>query len=289
MLQSGGAELEGNPDLGRLVLKPGEFRAIVEKVGAITGMNLQEGKEDLVKARLLKRLRLLGLDSFSAYLAHLERDRSGAELSNLVDVLTTNKTSFFREQEHFDFMKKKVLPGLAGHGARIWSSACSSGEEPYSIGMQLREEIPDLARWDVKILATDISTKVLAKAAEGFYAMDSLDGVSPQRLQAHFTGGVSAGRNGYRVKAELAALVKLARLNLMEDWPMQGPFDVIFCRNVMIYFNKETQERLVNRFCRLIKPGGHLLVGHSESLSGLKHPYRYVQPAVYEKPLGGAP
>jgi chemotaxis protein methyltransferase CheR len=289
MLRGGGAELDRNTDLGRLVLKPGEFRAIVERVGAITGMNLQEGKEDLVKARLLKRLRLLGLDSFGAYLSVLERDQSGAELSNLVDVLTTNQTSFFREREHFDFLKKHFLPVFGGRSIRVWSSACSSGEEPYSIGMLLREEVPDLARWDAKILATDISTKVLAKAAEGFYPMDALNGISPSQLQAHFTGAEVQGRQGYRVKPELAALVKLARLNLMEDWPMQGPFDVIFCRNVMIYFNKETQERLVNRFWRLIRPGGYLLVGHSESLSGLKHPYRYVQPAVYEKPSGGAP
>jgi chemotaxis protein methyltransferase CheR len=268
---------------GDLTLKRADFNRVTELVGGITGMNLHDGKEDLVKARLLKRLRLLGLPSFAAYLDYVEEDASGKELRNLVDVLTTNKTFFFRENEHFDYLRERVIPAAQGRKLRIWSAGCSSGEEPYSIGMLLREELPAPDSWDVKILATDISGRVLDKARARIYELEALAGLDPRRLDLHFSPVQGRQRPTYKVDEAVAGLSSFAHLNLMGDWPMQGPFDVIFCRNVMIYFDPPTREALVNRFHGLLRPGGWLFVGHSESLAPLKHPYRYAQPAIYQR------
>ncbi len=217
------------------------------------------------------------------YLDFVDGDSSRAELAEMVDVLTTNKTSFFREIDHFRLMQRAILPDLArGHAPiRIWSAGCSTGEEPYSIAMIARDTL-GAAATRVRILATDISARVLGRARSAEYDVDAVEDVAPDVRRAHFEP-VPGANDRLRVVAPTAALVQFARLNLMGEWPMRGPFDMIFCRNVMIYFDKPTQERLVTRYTSLLAPGGHLMVGHSESLSGLRHQLAYVQPATYRK------
>jgi chemotaxis protein methyltransferase CheR len=239
----------------------------------------------LVKGRLLKRLHALGLDSFDDYLAYVEGDTSGQELATMIDVLTTNKTSFFREPQHFTYLRQRLIPQLQQlrRPIRFWSAGCSSGEEPYSLAIVLREALPDIDQRDVRILATDISTRILAVARQAVYEQEKLSEIPAPLLYKYFTLVRCEPIPAYRLKETVRALVRLARLNLMQQWPMRGPFDVIFCRNVMIYFDRQTQEWLVQRFWELLRPGGHLFIGHSESLSSVVHSFRYVQPAIYVK------
>jgi chemotaxis protein methyltransferase CheR len=266
-------------------LQPAQFVKIGQLVHRVCGINLRPGKEELVRSRLIKRLSALDLETFDDYLTYLDDDTSGQELITMIDVLTTNKTSFFRESQHFTFLVQHVLPDLqaAGQPMRFWSAGCSSGEEPYSIAMTLREEIQDIDRRDVRILGTDISTRILAIARQAVYDRDSLDGVPAPLLHKYFIPVQPASSGMYQVHERLRAMVRLARLNLMQKWPMQGPFDLIFCRNVMIYFDKTTQEWLAKRFWNLLRPGGYLFLGHSESLATGSSMFRYVQPAVYMK------
>ena len=263
-------------------LSPAHFKRVRDLMYDSSGVNLVGGKEELVKARLTKRLRELDLPDFDAYLDYLDRDASGGELVRMVDELTTNKTSFFREEPHFEMLRERILPAYRERGGsfRIWCAGCSSGEEPYSLAITLCEEFPDIAQRDVKILATDISPTILAKARAGVYAPGTLEDVSSGQRQRFFQG-LDDGR--FSAGPELRSLISFALLNLMESWPMKGPFDMIFCRNVMIYFDLETRERLVDRYRDLLAPGGYLCVGHSESLNASNHGMTYVQPAVYRK------
>ncbi len=262
-------------------LEDEHFRAIGKIVYHTAGINLHAGKEGLVRSRLAHRLRALHLDGFGEYLQFVEKDVSGAELAHMVDVLTTNKTSFFREAEHFRFLQTDVLPALASRGEpiRLWSAGCSSGEEPFTLAIVLRELLDPAVASTTRILATDISARMLGKARAASYRVDLLADVPPNLVGRHFIrepDGETA-----RVVDATRQLVKFARLNLMASWPMRGPFDVIFCRNVMIYFDRPTQQRIVERFSELLAPGGFLFVGHSESLTPLQHSLRYIQPAVY--------
>ena len=255
------------------------FAAIGRIVREHAGVDLHAGKEELVRSRVTRRLRALGLAEFGAYLEYLEANRT-AELVELLDVVTTNKTQFFREPRHFEFLAE-WLEGTPERGRlRIWSAGCSSGEEPYTLAMSLAEQLTPAELRGARILATDISRPVLRRAAAARYRQSELVGLDGWRAQRHCT---RVDADTVEVKPELRALVRFARLNLMEEWPMRGPFHAIFCRNVMIYFDRPTRERLVERFRRLLAPGGHLLVGHSESLSGLQHGYSYVAPATYRR------
>lgn len=260
-----------------------QFLKLSELVYRLAGINLKDGKEALVRSRLIKRLRALGLASFKEYLKYLESEAGGEEIDFMLDVITTNKTSFFREVEHFHYVRQRVIPELTGHRIRLWSAGCSSGEEPYSLAILLREAMPDIDRRDVRILATDLSIRMLEKAQRGVYERAALQELTPVLVQKHFVRTGLEERAVYQVHQALRGMVYYKRLNLMEQWPMRGPFDVIFCRNVMIYFDRATQERLINRFYELLRPGGHLFVGHSESLSAITHHFTYVQPAVYRK------
>lgn len=272
-------------DYYSLKLSSQQFDKISRLVYQISGIDLHEGKEELVKARLLKRLRHLKIPDFDHYLKYMTNDKSGVEVGTMVDVLTTNKTHFFRESEHLDFLLKDILPELSGSPIRIWSAGCSSGEEPYSIAIVLSEAIQDIGRRDVKILATDISDRMMEKARQGLYDEETVKNVSPRLKMKYFKNiETKAGYSRkYQIVPELKSLISFAKLNLMDDWPMRGLFDVIFCRNVMIYFDKPTQENLVGRFWSVLREGGYLLVGHSESLTFLDHNYRYLKPAVYQK------
>jgi chemotaxis protein methyltransferase CheR len=266
-------------------LTQAQFDTIRSFLHQTCGIKLNEGKESLVKSRLMKRVRMLGLTNFDEYLRYLENDSASNERGALIDALTTNKTSFFREYEHFAFLRDQILPRLVAEkrSLRIWSAGCSTGEEPYSIAMMLRESIPDADSRDVRILATDISARVLKSAQEGVYGQEEVKDIPGNMLQKYFTVTWSEGTQSYQVQDSLKKLLSFAPLNLMGEWPMKGPFDVIFCRNVMIYFEKPTQHWLVQRFYHLLESGGHLLVGHSESLTASPHQFRYVQPATYQK------
>ncbi|HRH46786.1 MAG TPA: protein-glutamate O-methyltransferase CheR, partial [Pyrinomonadaceae bacterium] len=260
-------------------MSPQQFEKLCNKVYDLCGINLKKGKEELVHSRLHKRLNALKLETFEQYFNYLDHDKQGNETIWMIDALTTNKTSFFREIQHFEFLKERVLPNLQHHRLRIWSAACSTGEEPYSIAIMLAESLSNFKSWDIRILATDISTKVLGKAKEAVYEADLLEPIPSAWRQKYFIKNDTFGKS-FRVVPHLRNLVSLARLNFMDKFPMHGPFDVIFCRNAMIYFDKPTQENLVRRFYDLIAPGGYLFVGHSESLTGANHNFKYIQPAV---------
>lgn len=263
------------------------FRRVSRLMYRISGVNLTDGKQELVRARIAKRMRVLGQESITEYVDLVEGPGGADELAHMVDVLTTNKTSFFREEPHFDFLASTVIPGWIASGGplRIWSAGCSSGEEPYSLAMLLLDRVPDLARRDVRILATDLSRPVLAKAQAAVYDEPLLDSV-PRAMRERYTvakPGLPGGPPLREMIREVRSLVSFAQLNLMGHWPMRGPFDVILCRNVMIYFDRETRQRLVERFAGLLRDGAHLMVGHSESLNGLAHRLAYVVPAVYRR------
>ena len=260
-----------------------QFTRIARWLYDHAGIRMREGKEGLVRARLTRRLRALGLTDFETYLHRVESEPDRCEFLEMIDVLTTNKTSFLREVAHFDYLRTYVLPSLTG-SVRVWSAGCSSGEEAYTLAMLLNETYPHIATRDVRVLATDISHRVLATAKSAAYAADTMIHVPRPWVQRYWTQREDAhGSPVYEAMPSLRRLVHFAKLNLMDTWPMQGPFDAIFCRNVMIYFDKGTQQRLVERFWGMLRPGGHLFVGHSESLTGLAHRFRYVQPAVYVK------
>jgi chemotaxis protein methyltransferase CheR len=259
-----------------------QFDMLCGKVYQLCGIKLTAGKEQLVHSRLTKRLVALSMDNFEEYFELIGGSGGKQEIVWMLDALSTNKTSFFRENQHFDFLRDNVLPHLREKRLRIWSAACSSGEEPYSIAMLLAESLPNFKTWDIRILGTDISTTVLNKASNAVYSEDILDPV-PAAWRAKYFTIENKNERTWRVLPELRKLMSFARLNFMESFPMRGPFDVIFCRNAMIYFDKKTQEKLVQRFYELIAPGGFLFVGHAESLNGANHKFRYIKPATYQK------
>lgn len=264
-------------------ITPAQFSRITGVLYEHCGILMREGKEGLVRARLAKRLRKLNLPDFDAYLDFVEKEPSRSEFAEMIDALTTNKTSFLREASHFDFLRDAVFPTLKGP-VRIWSAGCSSGEEPYTLAMLANESFSDINSRDVRILATDLSHHVLTTAKAATYPAENMRDVPPAWMQKYWTRQRdSQGREVCEAGKALRRLVHFAKLNLMERWPMQGPFDAILCRNVMIYFDKATQQELVERYWALLRPGGHLFVGHSESLTGLTHRFRYVQPAAYVK------
>lgn len=268
-------------------LTDSHFDEISRLVKTLCGINLHSGKRELVRARLTRRLRDLGLPSFDLYLERLRADE-GEEIVALLDVLSTNLTRFFREPVHFDILEQRIAnrrETVPDEPLRIWSAGCSSGEEPYSIAIRLLEAVGDDGCRDARILATDLSTRVLATAREGVYPRARLEEMDRTLVSRYFSTVRVGDQRHYRVCDRVRRLVHFARLNLMNHWPMSGPFSVILCRNVMIYFDKPTQQSLINRFWDLLEPGGVLFIGHSESLTGVTHRFRYVQPTVYEKPV----
>jgi chemotaxis protein methyltransferase CheR len=262
-----------------------QFSEIAQLLYRASGIHLGPGKDSLVKSRLTKRLRNLGLSEFSQYLDYLREDRSGLELRLFVNSLTTHKTSFFRESAHFDFVRREVIPAWMASKSpvRIWCAGCSSGEEPYTLAMLLREEWLGLDSQHVQILATDISNDILQRAREGVYSAEIVRDIPPSLVMKYFRTVDRGGVRHHEVNPSLRSLISFARLNLMSQWPVKGPLQAIFCRNVMIYFDKETQRRLIRRFVDLLETGGYLFIGHSESLTGMTEDLRYVQPAAYQK------
>jgi len=260
-----------------------QFEKVSDIIYRECGIVLKSGKEALVRARLVKRLRALRMGNFGEYMKYLQGDNGREELGLLVDVMTTNKTSFFREMPHFDFLGETVLPQLTDRKLRFWSAACSSGEEPFSLAMFLLDRMQGLGSRDVKILATDISPTILGKASKAIYEEGVLLDLPSTFMRKYFVKVGNENPHTYQVKGDVRKMVRIARLNLLHPWPMKGSFNLIFCRNVMIYFDRPTQQTLVNRFYEILEPGGYLFVGHSEGMSGVKHKFRYVQPATYVK------
>ncbi|MBM4340028.1 MAG: protein-glutamate O-methyltransferase CheR [Deltaproteobacteria bacterium] len=270
-------------------LTDGEFQRISRLVYDQCGINLSDGKKELVKARLGKRIRTGGFRSFKEYYQYILSDESGQELIHLLDSIATNYTFFFREQNHFDCLRLEILPELIGKKKndrrqfRFWSAACSSGEELYSIAITLLEAIENPFVWDISVLGTDISTKVLKVAKSGVFPKERIQSIPASFVKKYFLRGENEWKDYVKLKDEVKRLVQLRRLNLMESFSFSEPFDCIFCRNVMIYFDKKTQANLVNRLYECLREGGFLLIGHSESLTGIEHPFRYVKPSIYKK------
>jgi chemotaxis protein methyltransferase CheR len=278
-------------DTNSVVLSEKEFRRISDLVYQHCGINLHDGKKELVQARLAKWIREGNFKTFEDYIQHVLEDKTGRKFSTLIDSLSTNLTSFFREYQHFEFLNEKFLPSLMERKRkeqdfrlRGWSAGCSSGEEPYSIAITLLEAISGQGRWDMKLLATDISTKMLGTAQQGIYEKERIGAVAPMLKNKYLIPVSIDGQNVFQVTDTVRNTVIFKYLNLMKEWPVRGPLDFIFCRNVMIYFDKPTQEKLVNRFWELLGSQGILFTGHSESLTGIQHKFDYVQPTIYRKP-----
>ena len=273
-----------------LVLKDSEFEKFSRYVYDKCGINLHDGKKELVKARLGKILRQRDFRSFSQYYDYVVNDKSGNELILLLDSISTNLTYFFREPQHFDFLRSKALPEIIkmkmssrNNCLRFWSAGCSSGEEAYSIAIAVSEIFNNRDDWQTKILATDLSTKVLATAHNGVYEEKKIESIPYELRRRYFQKGDNRWKGYFRVKQEVRKKISFERLNFMEEFYFNVPFDVIFCRNVMIYFDNPTKEALIGKFFQNLSNGGYLFAGHAESLTGLKHPFKYIQPSVYQK------
>ena len=269
-------------DQGEISLSEREFSRIKSRVYKVAGISLSDAKRTLVVSRLSKIVRALNLSGFDAYVDYLEKGASASDSQDFVNALTTNLTRFYREDHHFDHLKTYV-GGLInekprGQKLRIWSAGCSTGQEPYTIGMDLLGAFPELKRWDFKILATDIDTAVIAKAARGIYPENELSGLSPERARP-FTK-LSDGT--VQVPQAAHELVAFKQLNLITEWPMKGPFDAIFCRNVAIYFDKPTQGMVFGRFGKLLAPEAFLYIGHSENLGAGGEGFKLVGKTIYQ-------
>jgi chemotaxis protein methyltransferase CheR len=249
-------------------------------------IRLHDGKDSLIKARLGKHMRRHGFSSLAEYCNFLETEADEEEMTRVVDSLTTNFTNFLREEDHFKYMVNEALPAVLGEREKnfhIWSAASSSGEEPYSIGIYLSEFFPPQDGWNWGVTASDISTKVLKQAQSGVYAADRLNSLPVEWIRKYFQKGVGQWAGHCRVSSRLAERVSFRQINLIEPYQHTQEFKVIFCRNVMIYFDRPTQEQLVRHMCSFLAPKGYLFIGHSESLNGLDLPLRCVRPSIYQR------
>lgn len=270
-----------------------EFRSLANLIYQQAGIRLKDNKKQLLRSRLKNRLRELELESFDEYFRIIRQDDSGRELNVLLDAISTNVTSFYRESAHFDFMSSTVIPELLENYnsnekhtyIHLWSAACSTGQEPYTMAINLHENIPNPQGYNIKILATDLADKVLEEAARGVYDEGDVEDVNPMVVNRHFDKFEQNGESKVRVKDHIRNLIRFGKLNLnRKEYPFTKRFDVIFCRNVMIYFDSDVMQQVVNQFEDNLKSGGYLFVGHSESLAGINHGLDYVEPTIYQKP-----
>lgn len=270
-----------------------DFQAIATLAHQKYGLNLQPSKKPLVYWRLAKRLRALNLPDFESYCALLSDPRGQDEQSHLLSALTTNVTHFFRERHHFTFLREKILPELIenakkGTPVRIWSSACSAGQEAYSIAAMIRDACPDSARLDIKVLATDVDPQIIQKARKAEYDREQVSAIPDEYKRLMLVDDHDGSQ--FRMREDLTSLVTFGELNLIANWPMRRRFDVIFCRNAAIYFDKDTQTRLWQRFADILHDDGHLMIGHSERLTGpAEGEFRNVAITTYQRrPRNGA-
>ena len=258
-----------------------DFEQIRQLAYGTFGLDLKPGKEELVSARLRRLLRKGGFRTFQDYYQHVLADQTGAALASMIDALATNHTAFLREPDHFTFLRDTVLPTLASRDpVELWCAACSTGEEVWTLAMLLNEACPQRR---ISIQASDISNKDLHAAQAAEYAPDRCQGIPPGWFSRYFVAGKGAAKT-YCVAPRLRTQARFRRLNLVENFSWNRLFPVIFCRNVMIYFDRQTQERVVGKLSSMLEPGGYLFVGHAESLTRIAHSLDYVRPAVYRKP-----
>jgi chemotaxis protein methyltransferase CheR len=274
-----------------------EFQLFRTLIATHSGIAFGPHKRALLQARLGRRLRTLGLATFADYHRLLiEGDPQGEELVRFINAVTTNKTHFYREAHHFAYLAERWAPAVVGRASRggqravrIWSAGCSTGEEPYTIAMTLADALPHSGGWSVRILASDIDTDVLKRAAAGIYSIDAAGAIPPAALKRHFLRGTGTGRGLMRVRPALQSLVTFRRINLLEaPWPVGASFDVIFCRNVLIYFDRPTQQRVLERLAGCLKDDGVLVLGHSEGILGMMNGLRHVGHTIYHKEPGDA-
>ena len=267
-----------------------DFQFLARQVYDLTGIVIHESKRDMLYSRLSRRLRTLNLASFSDYCDYVGGPAGATEIGAMINAITTNLTHFFRESHHFDHLRDVALPTFAAAGRqsgsaklRVWSAGCSSGEEPYSIAMTLKSAPVDFSRWDLRILATDLDTDMVAKGATGRYRAADAEGI-PAELAAKYADEVTTpSGQEIRMRDGLKQLIAFKQLNLIGDWPMRGLFDAIFCRNVMIYFDHPTKVRLIDRYAELLRPDGWLYIGHSESLSKVSDRFQLVGRTIYRR------
>lgn len=278
------------PALRSAIMTINEFRQFSRMIGETCGIRMPESKKSMLESRLQKRLRALDLRSFGAYYEYLESPEGmRVELPRMIDVVTTNKTDFFREPVHFDYLAAHVLPEFVRHNhrpLRIWSAGCSSGEEPYTIAIVINEFAATHEMVRFSILATDICTTVLEKARLGVYDEEKLNPVSQDLKKKYFLRSKDKSRGVVRVVPALRSQVTFRHLNFFdEDFGIGHAMDVIFCRNVLIYFDRDKQEMLLNSFCRYLAPGGYIFLGHSETVNGLDVPLVHLESTIYRKRL----
>jgi chemotaxis protein methyltransferase CheR len=268
-------------------IAPDEYQLIRDLVYKHSRIALGPSKQELVSGRVRKRLRHLRMETFSEYCHYLQSVEGLKELRNLIDAISTNYTNFFRDLHHFEYLKDEILQKLplpGAHKFRIWSAACSSGEEPYSMAMVLADFFERLPRWTWEVEASDISTRMLDIAQAGVYEREQLRLPNAEWLRRFFQRGVNEFEGYCRIKGDLRGRVRFHHLNLFQPhYPFSTGFNVIFCRNVMIYFDRATQQQLVHRLADFLAPGGFLLIGPSESLIGTKHTLRYIKPSIYQR------
>ncbi len=263
------------------------FNHIRNIVTEHSGIVLSDAKRDMVYSRLVRRLRALRIKNFDAYCAMLE-DHNHEEFTHFINAITTNLTSFFRENHHFEMLANEILPDIMQRNQqskkiRIWSAGCSTGMEPYSIAMVLKELITPQQGWDIKILATDLDTNVIETAAQGIYQANRVTGVSDARMARWFMQGRGANVDKLKVSKELRQMITFKAMNLLQPFPFKGPIDIIFCRNVVIYFDKDTQRQLFDRFANVHVQGSYLFIGHSETLYNVTDRYQLIRNTVYKK------
>ena len=263
-----------------------DFEYLRKLAYEFTGIVLADHKKDMVYSRLARRLRVLGLQTFTEYCKVLEKDDPN-EHSEFINAITTNLTAFFREGHHFEYMRTVVLPELVrkhpgAYKLRMWSCASSTGEEPYSIAITTKESnVP--RNWDVKILATDLDSNVLQRGKDAIYGYDRVEGIGEERIKKFFLHDKSGNANRVMVKPMIREMISFKRLNLLEKWPMKMSYDIVFCRNVVIYFNKETQRKLFDNIANMMPVGGYLFIGHSESLTNICDRFELVGRTIYRK------
>ena len=262
-----------------------DFQRVKKIVYDFAGIDLNDSKKNLVYNRLAKRIRFLGQDSFKHYLNYVE-EQGESEFIHLINSITTNLTFFFRENHHFEYLAETVIPELLKQKAssrkiRVWSAGCSTGEEPYSLAIVLKETVPE--GWDAKVIATDLDSNVVQTGMTGVYKVDRLKGVSDARRNRWFLKGEGSKSGFVKTKPELQSIIEFGQLNLMDEWPLNSEIDVIFCRNVVIYFDKPTQSKLFNRYADKLPQGGHLFVGHSESLYKVCDRFDLLGQTIYKK------
>jgi len=266
-----------------------DFKRLADFIYSECGIKLPSAKKTMLEARLHKRLRVLGMDSYARYCEYLFTPKGmEAELICLIDTVTTNTTEFFREPKHFDILTGVVLPEfLKKRGIstqlRLWSAGCSTGEEPYTLAMVLSEYGQQVAGFRFGILATDISTQVLDRAMKGIYTDEKLRNTPYEYKKRYMLRGKNNCSGLIRFSTEIRNKIQFQRLNFMEEFSFEKPMHVVFCRNVIIYFDRKTQENLLGRFCQCLEPGGHLFIGHSESITGMDLPLTPIAPTVYRR------